>query len=133
MEDAIIKKLQACVGGEHLLTAAEELACYSFDGTGQSFIPDAVALPDSTDQVAGLLKLANQYRFPVVPRGAGSGMTGGALPIRGGLVVVFSRMNKIIEIDAENMIAMVEPGVITGELQTALKKERLMYPPDPAS
>ncbi len=133
MKQEIIKRLRACVGKKHLLTAPEELACYSFDGTGQSFMPDAVALPDSSEQVAALLKLANQYRFPVIPRGAGSGMTGGALPVQGGLVIVFSRMNRIIEIDSDNMIAVVEPGVITGELQAELKKQRLMYPPDPAS
>ena len=133
MEQEIVKKLRVCVGKEHLLTATEELACYSFDGSGQSFMPDAVALPDSSEQVAALLKLANQYSFPVIPRGAGSGMTGGALPVKGGLVIGLSRMNRIIEIDSDNMIAVVEPGVITGELQAELKKQRLMYPPDPAS
>ena len=133
MDNTIIKQLQQCVGKEHLLTAPEELACYSFDSTGQSFMPDAVALPDSAEQITTLLELANRYRFPVIPRGAGSGMTGGALPVKGGLVIVFSRMNRIIEIDADNMIAVVEPGVITGELQEELKKQGLMYPPDPAS
>ncbi|MEA2114084.1 MAG: FAD-linked oxidase C-terminal domain-containing protein [Thermodesulfobacteriota bacterium] len=133
MKKEIIKKLRACVGKEHLLTVAEELACYSFDGTGQSYMPDAVVLPDSAEQIAALLTLANQYRFPVVPRGAGSGMTGGALPVKGGLVIGLSRMNRILEIDGDNMIAVVEPGVITGELQAELKKQQLMYPPDPAS
>ncbi len=134
MDRALIKKLQNCLGEKkYLLTAPEELACYSFDGTGQSFLPDAVALPDSAEQIAALLRLANEYNFPVIPRGAGSGMTGGALPVRGGLVISFSRMNRICEIDPDNMIAVVEPGVITGELQTALKKHNLMYPPDPAS
>lgn len=133
MDKEIITKMQACVGKDFLLTAPEELACYSYDGTGQSFMPDAVALPESTQQVAALLELANQYTFPVIPRGAGSGMTGGALPIHGGLVITFSRMNSILEIDKENMIAVVQPGVITGELQAALKKVGLMYPPDPAS
>jgi glycolate oxidase len=133
MDHKIIKKLQNCVGKEHLLTAAEELACYSFDASSQNFIPEAVALPDSTAQISTLLTLADQYGFPVIPRGAGSGMTGGALPVKGGLVIVFSRMNRIIEVDVDNMIAVVEPGVITGELQAELKKNQLMYPPDPAS
>jgi glycolate oxidase len=133
MDHKIIKKLQNCVGKEHLLTAAEELACYSFDASGQNFMPDAVALPDSTAQISTLLTLADQHGFPVIPRGAGSGMTGGALPVKGGLVIVFSRMNRIIEVDVDNMIAVVEPGVITGELQAELKKNQLMYPPDPAS
>ncbi len=133
MEKKMIQLLQQCVGKKHLLIAPEELACYSFDGTGQNFMPDAVALPDTTEQIAALLKLANKYQFPVIPRGAGSGMTGGALPVQGGLVIVFSRMNRIIEIDSTNLIAVVEPGVITGELQAELKKQGLMYPPDPAS
>ena len=96
-------------------------------------MPDAVALPESTAQVAALLRLADAYRFPVIPRGAGSGTTGGALPVHGGLVIGFSRMHRILEIDPENMIAVVEPGVVTGELQAAVKKHGLMYPPDPAS
>jgi glycolate oxidase len=79
------------------------------------------------------MALASASGFPVVPRGAGSGMTGGSLPVRGGLVLVTSRMNRILEIDRENMIAVVEPGVITGDLQAELKKSGLMYPPDPAS
>ena len=133
MKQEIIKKLQACVGKKNLLTAEEERACYSFDASGQGPLPDAVALPDSAKQIAALLRLAGEYHFPVIPRGAGSGMTGGALPVQGGLVITFSRMNRILEIDADNMIAVVEPGVITGELQSALKKHGLMYPPDPAS
>jgi glycolate oxidase len=133
MEHEIIKKLQACVGIENLLTSEEERSCYGFDATGQNFLPDAVALPDSAEQIAALLRLAGKYHFPVVPRGAGSGTTGGSLPVQGGLVITFSRMNRILEIDADNMIAVVEPGVITGELQSALKKYGLMYPPDPAS
>ena len=133
MDQAILAQLRAVVGSQHLLTAPEELACYSYDGTGKSYLPDAVALPATTEEVSSLLTLADKHRFPVIPRGAGSGMTGGALPIQGGLVIVFSRLNRIIEIDTENMIAVVEPGVITGELQTALEKHHLMYPPDPAS
>ncbi|NOQ45499.1 MAG: FAD-binding protein [Desulfobulbaceae bacterium] len=133
MKREVLKKIEKIVGREHLATAAEDLACYSFDGTGLSFPPHAVAFPDSPEQIAAILQLANIHKFPVVPRGAGSGMTGGALPVEGGLVLVTNRMNRILEIDAVNMIAVVEPGVITGELQNELKKQRLMYPPDPAS
>ena len=133
MDQRVIKELRQCVGKDHLLTEPEELACYSFDGSGQSFMPEAVALPDSAQQISAMLVLANRYRFPVIPRGAGSGMTGGSLPVKGGLVIAFGRMNRILEIDPDNMIAVVEPGVITGELQSELQKHRLMYPPDPAS
>ncbi len=133
MDQTIVDRLRTIVGRDNLLTTPEELSCYSYDGTGRSFLPDAVALPASTDEVSAILELANRHGFPVVPRGAGSGMTGGSLPIAGGVVLVTTRMNRILEIDPANMIAVVEPGVITGELQTALKKHRLMYPPDPAS
>lgn len=121
------------MGQVNLLTSLEERSCYSYDASGQNFMPEAVALPETREQVAALLRLANEHRFPVIPRGAGSGTTGGALPVQGGLVIGFSRMKRIVEIDPENMIAVVEPGVITGELQAALKKQGLMYPPDPAS
>ncbi|MDU9048031.1 MAG: FAD-linked oxidase C-terminal domain-containing protein [Candidatus Electrothrix sp. Rat3] len=133
MEKKVIKKLQQAVGKAHLLISLEERSCYSYDASGRDFMPDAVALPDSTAQVATLLRLADEYRFSVIPRGAGSGTTGGALPVHGGLVIGFSRMNRIVEIDPDNMIAVVEPGVVTGELQAAVKKHGLMYPPDPAS
>ncbi|MCI5221466.1 MAG: FAD-binding protein [Candidatus Electrothrix sp. AR4] len=133
MKKKIIKKLQKAVGKENVLTSPEECSCYSYDASGRNFTPDAVALPETAEQVAALLKLAYIYRFPIIPRGSGSGTTGGALPIAGGLVIGFSRMHQILEIDPINMIAVVEPGVVTGELRTALKKYGLMYPPDPAS
>lgn len=133
MEKIILKELAAIVGKEHLLTSPEDLACYSYDGTGRVHLPEAVVLPESAEQVSLIMRLAGKYHFPVVPRGAGSGMTGGALPVQGGLVLVMSRMNRILEIDPENMICVVEPGVVTGELQQNLKKYQLMYPPDPAS
>lgn len=133
MDRELIKKLQKIVGNGHLTTAAEELSCYSYDGTGRIFQPEAVAFPSTPEEIAAILKLANEYRFPVVPRGAGSGMTGGSLPVAGGLVLATSRMNRILELDPDNMIAVVEPGVINGDLQKALKKHHLLYPPDPAS
>jgi glycolate oxidase len=133
MKKDILNQLRQILGKDSLLTSWEDRACYSYDATGQSFLPDAAALPETAEQIAAILRLANERRFPVVPRGAGSGVTGGALPTAGGLVLAFSRMNRILEIDAANMIAVVEPGLITGELQAALKKRGLMYPPDPAS
>ena len=133
MERHILKKLEAIVGKDHFFTAPEELRCYSYDATGREFMPEAVALPGSATEIAAILALANQHRFPVVPRGAGSGMTGGSLPVQGGLVLGTTRLNQILEIDPANMIAVVEPGVVTGDLQAALKPYNLMYPPDPAS
>ena len=128
-----LQLLRDILGREHLLTEPEELACYSFDGSGGDVPPQAVAFPKTSAQIAGILQLANTHKFPVVPRGAGSGMTGGAVPTCGGLVLGTNRMNEILEIDQENMIAIAEPGVITGELQAELAQKGLMYPPDPAS
>ncbi|BCO07784.1 FAD-binding protein [Desulfolithobacter dissulfuricans] len=133
MEKSLCKQLAAIVGQEHCLTSPEELACYSYDASGQAFMPEVVLFPDRATQVAAILRLANQHRFPVVARGAGSGMTGGSLPVRGGVVLACSRMNRIVEIDADNMLCVVEPGVITGELQEAVRHHGLMYAPDPAS
>ncbi|MCL7487291.1 MAG: FAD-binding protein [Desulfobulbaceae bacterium] len=133
MDRSVIEELARIVGPDNLSTAPEDLSCYSYDGTGQIFLPQAVAFPQSAQEISAILKAANKHGFPVVPRGAGSGMTGGSLPVRGGLVLVTSRMNRILEIDRDNMIAVVEPGVITGDLQVELKKSGLMYPPDPAS
>ncbi len=128
-----LQLLRDVLGREHLLTKPEELACYSFDGSGGDVAPQTVAFPKTSNQVAEILQLANTHKFPVVPRGAGSGMTGGAVPTCGGLVLATNRMNRILEIDPENMIAIAEPGVITGELQAELAQKGLMYPPDPAS
>jgi glycolate dehydrogenase FAD-linked subunit len=133
MKDTIFQKIRAIVGAAHCSQDLEEMHCYSYDSSKQTFLPEAVALPDSTDQVAALLKIADRHGFPVVARGAGSGTTGGALPKAGGLVLGTSRLNKILEIDSDNQIAIVQPGVITGEFQQELKKHKLMYPPDPAS
>ena len=133
MNKKSIQKLQAIVGEKYIATAKEDLMCYSYDGTGMEFMPAAVVFPGSAAEICSIMALANQELFPVIPRGAGTGMTGGALPVEGGLVLATSRLNKILEIDTENQVAVVEPGVITGQFQAAVKKEGLYYPPDPAS
>ncbi len=133
MKKNILKKIEAIVGDAHLTTAREDLMCYSYDGTGMEYMPTAVAFPGSAVEISSIMELANKELFPVIPRGAGTGMTGGSLPIQGGLVLVMSRLNRILEVDVENQVAVVEPGVITGQFQAAVKKEALFYPPDPAS
>jgi glycolate oxidase len=128
-----IKKLQAVVGEKYLTTAREDLMCYSYDGTGMEYMPSAVAFPGSAAEICSIMEIASHELFPVIPRGAGTGMTGGSLPVEGGLVLAMSRLNRILEIDAENQVAVVEPGVITGQFQAAVGREGLFYPPDPAS
>ena len=133
MDNQIFRKICDIVGSDNCSRNLEELHCYSYDSSRETFLPDAVAFPESTSQVAALVKLCNKHLFPIVARGAGSGTTGGALPVAGGLVLSCSRLNHILEIDSSNQIAIVEPGVITGEFQRVLKKHNLMYAPDPAS
>lgn len=133
MKREIITKLQSIVGKDRLTTAPEELLCYSYDGTGREYPPEAVVFPAGTGEISAIMQLANTAPFPVVPRGAGSGMTGGALPVAGGVVMALSRLNRILEIDESNQVAVVEPGVITGDLRKTLAKRGLFYPPDPAS
>jgi glycolate oxidase len=109
------------------------LEAHAGDKWFASHKPDAVALPRSTKSVARLLHFANQHRLPVTPRGAGHGYVGGCVPIRGGIVLSLARMNQIKEINAADFVAVVEPGVVTKDLQTAVEKQGLYYPPDPAS
>jgi glycolate oxidase len=119
--------------GERLTTSLEDRICYSYDATGKEFLPDAVAFPLCADEVRRTVLLANEYRFPVVPRGAGTGFSGGSLPVKGGVVLAMERMDKILSIDTGNLVAVVEPGVVTETLKAEARKRGLFYPPDPAS
>lgn len=96
-------------------------------------MPDAVAFPVSAEEVRRTVLLANEHRFPVIPRGAGSGFSGGSVPVHGGLVLSLERMDRILTIDTENLVAVVEPGVVTETLKEEARKRGLFYPPDPAS
>jgi len=107
---------------------------YSYDATKERYIPWAVAFPKNEEEVRELLMYCNENLIPVVPRGAGSGFTGGALPVSGGVVLAFEKyMNKILEIDEKDMVAVVQPGVVNAYLQKEVEKRGLFYPPDPAS
>ncbi|MBW2062548.1 MAG: FAD-binding protein [Deltaproteobacteria bacterium] len=133
LDRKLYRRLEEILGPENISARVEDLHLYAYDGTGQVHLPEAVAWPGTTAQVAALVTLAAEHGLPVVARGAGSGMTGGALPIAGGVVCVMTRFNRIIKIDTVNLTAVVEPGVITADFQAAVEKEGLFYPPDPAS
>ena len=133
MDIKIIDEIIKIVGKENTLTSPEERKCYSYDARTDGATPDLVVFPSSADEVSQILLLANKYRFPVIPRGQGSGLTGGSVPINGGVVITFTRMNKILEVDTKNLVAVVEPGVITFVFQEEVAKYGLFYPPDPAS
>ncbi len=129
----IKNELKHIVGEEYVALSPSEMKEFSSDGTKLEFLPDAVVFPEDAMQVSKLLELANKEKIPVIPRGAGTGMSGGALPVRGGIIMGMDRMNRIIYLDRDNMISKVEPGVITEELQKEAKKIGLFYPPYPAS
>ena len=130
---SIIKKLKEIVGKENFSCFKEDLVCYSFDSNNSSPPPDIVLFPSSKEEIASIVKLANENKISVTVRGNGSGTTGGALPIMGGIVISMSNFNKIIEIDKKNFIGIVQTGVITGDFKRAAEKEGLFYPPDPSS
>jgi len=121
------------VGKSSCSRKKEDLVCYAYDATARTYFPDAVCFPGNTKEVSAVLNLANSEGFFVIPRGSGSGMTGGSLAVSGGVILVMARFNRILEIDKDNLIAHVEPGVVTGRFHRAVEREGLFYPPDPAS
>ena len=133
MESKVIDEIRSIVGKENVMDSMEQRQCYSYDARTDGIVPDLIVFPSSAAEVSGILKLANRHGFPVIPRGQGTGLTGGAIPVVEGVVLVFTRMDRILELDTENLIAVVEPGVITFNLQQEAAKYGLFYPPDPAS
>ena len=129
-----LKELRGILGDGNLLTPEDDLDAYAHDEVAELWhLPEAVARVHSTEQVSEILKLAQKRRFPVTPRGAGQGLSGGAVPVFGGLVLSLEKMDRILEIDEENLMVTAEPGVITGNLHREVEAAGLFYPPDPAS
>jgi glycolate oxidase len=134
MEKQHIQNLENIVTKENCLSDKAHLIAYSYDATRERYEPDVVVFPRDESDVSAVLKYCNEHKIPIVPRGAGSGFTGGALPVQGGVVLAFEKyMNKILEIDMQNLVAVVQPGVINMDLQKAVEEKGLFYPPDPAS
>lgn len=133
MENKVIDEIRSIVGKENVMDSMEQRQVYSYDARTDGIVPELIVFPSSAAEVSGILKLANRHGFPVIPRGQGTGLTGGAIPVVEGVVLVFTRMDRILELDTENLIAVVEPGVITFNLQQEAAKYGLFYPPDPAS
>jgi glycolate oxidase len=133
MDQQIIAELTQLIGKAGVLSTAEDLAVYSYDGTFEEHAPDLVVLPESTEQVSQVIQVATKYRIPVVTRGMASGLAAASVPFQGGIVLCMTRMNRILEIDETNGTARVEAGVVTADLQTAVEKRNLFYPPDPSS
>jgi len=131
---SIISEFEAIVGVENVLVDADKRHAYSHDETEDYiFLPDVVLKPGSPQEISSILKICHEHVIPVTPRGAGTGLSGGALPVQKGVVLSMERFNKILNIDELNLQATVEPGVITEVFQNAVKEKNLFYPPDPAS
>ncbi|MBA3706765.1 MAG: FAD-binding protein, partial [Bacteroidetes bacterium] len=131
---AIITQLKQIVGEAYVLYDAESLANYGHDETEKLlYLPEVVLKPRTAEEISEILKIANKELVAVTPRGAGTGLSGGALPVRGGIILSMERFNRILEIDERNLQATVEPGVINEAFQNAVAEKGLFYPPDPAS
>ncbi|MBI5599032.1 MAG: FAD-binding protein [Deltaproteobacteria bacterium] len=126
-------EITGIVGKGNASFGKEELLCYSYDATNSLYPPDGVVFPGGPEEISRILRLANTEGFPVIPRGAGTGFTGGALAVEGGVILSLERLKGIREIDTANLTADVEPGVITGDLQAEAERLGLFYPPDPTS
>jgi glycolate oxidase len=132
-DEAVIARLRAIVGAEHVIVDPEKVEPYGQDAMKEKFPPEAVLFPRTAQEIAAILILANEARFPVTARGGGVGYTGGAVPIEGGVVIGTDRMNQIKEINPDDLNVVTEPGVRTYALQQAVEAVGLFYPPDPAS
>ncbi len=129
----LLSKLQEIVGKERISSSATELYCYSFDASQIRGMPDFVVRPISTAQVSAVVRLASDEGIPVTARGAGTGLAGGSVPVKGGIVLDMSAMNKILEFDLDNLQVIVEPGIVQEKLNLALEPHGFFFPPDPGS
>ncbi len=127
------RKLAALVGPRGYLDRAEDLLLYEYDASVDKSRPDLVVFPRSTEDVVGIVNIAREYRIPLVARGAGTGLSGGSIPLEGGIIVAFARMNRILEIDLENERAVVEPGVVNLDVTMAVENRSYLFAPDPSS
>lgn len=133
MKKGLENDLRKLLRKDQILISPEERICYSYDATAKIFPPDAVVLVRSTEDVVKVMKYAHQHKIIVIPRGAGSGYTGGSLPLKGGIVVSFEQMTRVLHLDKKKKYAIVEPGIVNQQFADYVSKFGLIYPPDPAS
>lgn len=133
MDKYILEEISAIIPQERIFLELQERYSYSFDASFGQHLPEIVIQPNDAQEISLLLKLANKYIIPVYPRGSGTSLSGGPLPVEGGMVLDLSRLNKKLIIDRENLLAIVSPGVITGDIHKKAEEVGLFYPPDPSS
>jgi glycolate oxidase len=133
MEPQVLKEIQAIIPDERILLDLQDRYSYSFDASFGEYLPDIVIQPDNAEEISRLVQLANHFHIPVYPRGSATSLSGGPLPVEGGMVIDMSRLNQKLIIDRENLLAIVSPGVITGDIHKKAEEVGLFYPPDPSS
>ena len=135
LDKAIVENLERLVGKENVLTSKVDMVAYSYDATADMphQLPDVVVLPTSSEMVQQIVNLARANKIAIYPRGAGSNLSGGTIPLKKGIVLSFQRMNKILDIDPANLTAVVQPGVVIAALNAAVAEHGLIYPPDPGT
>src|SRR5262247_1298701 len=131
--NALINELRALVGDHYVLVEKEDVIVYEQDGSTFQVMPEIVVVPGNVDEVAAVIKAAQRGGVPIVPRGSGTGLAGGAVPAEGGVVLSLARLNRILKIDLQNRIAILEPGVINADVTKAVAKDGFFYAPDPSS
>jgi glycolate oxidase len=133
MQEQLLRKIQTIIPSNRILTDLAERYSYSFDASFGEYLPDIVIQPKNTKEVAALVKLANEYKIPVYPRGAATSLSGGSLAVKGGMTLDMSQFEKKLTIDRENLLAITTPSVITGDIHKKAEEVDLFYPPDPSS
>ncbi|MBI9045262.1 MAG: FAD-binding protein [Anaerolineaceae bacterium] len=135
LDEKGIETLVSLLGKDHVLTSLEDRIVYGYDASApaRDGMPAAIVFPENTEQVSAIMQMANEKRIPVVPRGSGTGLSGATVPHPGSIVMLFTRMNQILEIDDQNLTATVQPGLLTLDLVNAVEAEGLFYAPDPSS
>lgn len=133
LEDAIVREIEGIIPANRVLTSMEELYSYSYDASFGEYLPQLAIQPESVIEISKIMKIANKHKIPVHPRGAATSLSGGPLPVEGGIVLDMTRMNKKLIIDRENLLAIVSPGITTGKIHCEAEKAGLFYPPDPSS
>ncbi len=129
----LASELREAIGGSKVLTSLEDRIAYSYDSTFEQDLPDVAVLPESTEEVAAVVRIGAERGIPIIPRGMASGLAAASVPFGGGIVLSLTRMNRILEIDEGNRTAWVEAGIVTADLETAVRERGLFYPPDPSS
>src|SRR5271169_1953177 len=133
MNAELSSRVKSILGPERTLDRPEDLALYQYDGSIDTARPEVVAFPQSTEEVVALVKIAAELDAPLIGRGAGTGLSGGAIPRAGGLMISFARMNRILEVDLENERVVVQPGVVNLDITLAVQGSGYFYAPDPSS